>query len=367
MTTKVTLLGDFTEERWPSMDLVYEMLLERLREDSRLRVEGVRPPFTRRASGATAFSGRGYTADRFINRFIDYPRHLRAQPPADVYHIVDHSYAHLARYLPSGRTMVTCHDADAFRVLFDPDVRRSAPFRAMARRVLSGLRGAALVTCDSEATRDEIVSQRLVPIERTTVVRLGVDPLFSANPDPQADIEAEHLLGPGAVILHVGSTVPRKRIDVLLRAIAIVARTQPSIQLARVGGSFTEEQEQLARELGISDRVTVLRFLDRRLLAAVYRRSAAVVLTSDREGFGFPVIEALACGTPVVATDLPVLREAGGDAAVYARRGEHEDFASKIGEVMSAQGMAPVVRLTWDDAASRFAALYLELAGRSGI
>jgi glycosyltransferase involved in cell wall biosynthesis len=68
----------------------------------------------------------------------------------------------------------------------------------------------------------------------------------------------------------------------------------------------------------VLDAISVLPFVDRATLAAVYRRSALALLTSDREGFGLPIVEALASGTPMLASDIPVLREIGGPAATYA-------------------------------------------------
>jgi glycosyltransferase involved in cell wall biosynthesis len=75
---------------------------------------------------------------------------------------------------------------------------------------------------------------------------------------------------------------------------------------------------QLAADLKIADRIVVLPFLDRAVLAAIYRRAALVLQPSEREGFGLPLIEAMACGTPIVASDIDVLREVAGDAGSYA-------------------------------------------------
>jgi glycosyltransferase involved in cell wall biosynthesis len=86
-----------------------------------------------------------------------------------------------------------------------------------------------------------------------------------------------------------------------------------------VGGKLSYEQLGLCADLGLPfDAVVELPFLDRPVLAAVYRRAAALLVTSQREGFGWPVVEAMACGTPVVASDLPVFREVGGEAVTYA-------------------------------------------------
>ena len=103
----------------------------------------------------------------------------------------------------------------------------------------------------------------------------------------------------------------------LLEVFAGVRPARPDVRLIRVGGPFTAEQRAHARDLGVLDAIDVLPFVDRATLAAVYRRSALALLPSEREGFGLPIVEALACGTPMVASDIPVLREIGGGAVTY--------------------------------------------------
>jgi glycosyltransferase involved in cell wall biosynthesis len=189
----------------------------------------------------------------------------------------------------------------------------------MAGRILSGLRLAAHVACDSEATRGALESLAGFPADRLSVIPNGTDTGGAPDVDAAADVEAARMLGARrhVELLHVGSTIPRKRIDLLLDVFAGVRRARPEVRLTRVGGPFTAEQRVRARELGVIDAIHVLPFVDRATLAAVYRRSALAVLTSDREGFGLPIVEALACGTPMVASDIPVLREIGSDAVTY--------------------------------------------------
>lgn len=336
---RLALLCDYREEGWPSMDLVGEMVLTHLeaRQDGNGIVPTrICPPFRGRVA-----LGRGRStassADRLLNRFFDYPgvvRRLARAGRFDLFHLVDHSYAQLVHDLPKGRAVVTCHDLDTFRCLLDPPSEpRPRWFRAMTRRILNGLGKAAAVACDSEATRQHILRHALLPPERLHVVYLAVHPECRAEPDPEFDAEASGWLGPlqpdgPPELLHVGSNIPRKRIDVLLRTFAGVRRAVPGARLVKVGGALNPEQAALADELGIADAIVVLPFFsprdprDRAALAAVYRRAAVVLQPSDAEGFGLPVAEALACGAPVLASDIPVLREIGGEAAVYRPVGD---------------------------------------------
>jgi glycosyltransferase involved in cell wall biosynthesis len=333
---RVAVICDFVEENWPSMDLVGDMLVRNLSEHhaSIVRAERIRPPMARRMSCLPLLksSRLAFNADRFLGRFMHYPRWLQEiTSDFDLYHIMDHSYAHLAHYLPADRTVITCHDLDAFRCLLSPTRNRPRrTLQALARHVVAGFRKAAWITCDSAATRDELAAHHFFPPKRMTVVPNGVHPSCNVQPDPAADAEATRLLGREVgetiEILHVGSTIARKRIDVLLRVFAEVRMQFPHARLVRVGGPFTPAQSHLLQQLKLAERVNVLPPLERPMLAAVYRRAALVLQPSEAEGFGLPVIEAMACGTPVLASDIPALREVGGTAAVYCPVGEIESW-----------------------------------------
>ena len=334
---RVAVIADYAEEGWPSMDLVADMLMAHLAAEHAATVDAtlIRPVMSMRLTkirGGAAGTPAG--VDRVAARFLDYPRVLASLPnPFDVYHVVDHSYAHLAHGLPPGRTLVTCHDLDAFRSVLQPrEERRSLPYRWMATRILSGLRLASHVACDSEATRGALVDLAGFPGDRLSVIPNGTDTGGQPDADAAADVEAARMLGARRHIelLHVGSTIPRKRIDVLLDVFADVHRARPEIRLTRVGGPFTAEQRVRARDLGVLDAIHVLPFVDRATLAAVYRRSALAVLTSDREGFGLPIVEALAHGTPMVASDIPVLREIGSGAVTYCEVGAASAWTETI-------------------------------------
>jgi glycosyltransferase involved in cell wall biosynthesis len=325
-------------------------------------------------------NGPRFNADRFLNRFWDYPRYVRRiRGEFDLFHVVDHSYGQLLHELPPERTIITCHDLDTFQCLLEPEHdRRSFLFRKMMSRTLSGFQKAALVTCDSAATRNEILRHGLVEPERAVVVPNGVHPSCSPQADASADREAARLLGEPTAsaieILHVGSTIPRKRIDILLEIFSATRKEFPAARLIRVGGPFTHEQARLVERFDLARSIIVLPHLERNVLAAVYRRATVLLQPSEREGFGLPVVEALACGTPVIASDLPVLREVGGDAASYCpaenvviwrdetcrllseRLADPENWSARI-----ERGFTQARRFSWAEYARKMIALYLEL------
>jgi glycosyltransferase involved in cell wall biosynthesis len=377
----VAVVADLLEERWHSMDLVADMVIAHA-GGGVASLDLFRPAFRSPMPAlAPYFGSRPPALSRIFHRFWSYPRWLRQQPPADVYHIVDHSYAHLVHALPSRRCVVTCHDMDAFRALTTTGERESALPRWLVQRVLDGLRRAAVVVCVSEATRGDLVAQALVPAGRTVVVPNGVHQAYGPTAEPEADAAAAALTGRagGADLLHVGSTIPRKRIDVLLEVLALIAKARPDVRLWRVGGSFTPGQAQRVRELGLGDRIVVLPFVTRPVLAALYRRAALLLLPSEREGFGLPLIEAMACGRPVVCSDLPVLREVGGGAAEYCPVGEPAAWSARIldllaerdtcGDRWEARVSAALTRsaaFSWERHAAAMGRVYRDVAAAAG-
>jgi glycosyltransferase involved in cell wall biosynthesis len=248
----------------------------------------------------------------------------------------------------------------------------------MTRRILDGLRKAARVTCDSEATRDELLQFEIIPAERTVIIPNGVHPSCSPKADVEADSEAESLLGPFDInvpeLLHVSSTIPRKRIDVLLTVFAEVRKVLPEVRLVRVGGPLTEQQARMVEQLDLANSIVILPAMSRSVLAAIYRRAALVLLPSEREGFGLPVVEAMACGTTVVASDLPVLHEVGGMAATYCRVGDVRDWTEAVVTLLNERGgnherwnarrenaVAQASKFSWEAYAAKMVDVYHEV------
>jgi len=381
---RVAVIADYLEEGWPSMDLVADMLMEHLAKEHAAAIDAtlVRPRMPRRLSRLprTLVGAKPSVLDRAVARQWDYARHLRRADGFDVYHVVDHTYANLVHRLPAARTVVTCHDLDAFRSILEPETeRRSLPYRWMSRRILDGLRAAAHVMCVSDATRDALVTLAAFPGDRLSVVKNGADATGWSDSGAASDLEAGRLLGAPRRhdLLHVGSAIPRKRIELLIDIFAAVKAAQPDARLIRAGGQFTAEQRVRARDLGLLDAIVVLPFVDRATLSAIYRRAALTLLPSEREGFGLPLVETLMCGTPVVASDIPVLREIGGDAASYAPLGDvtawrdvvlalfHErDGSPEAWQARRAAARARAADFSWSRYTARVVEVYAAIAER---
>jgi glycosyltransferase involved in cell wall biosynthesis len=381
---RIALVCDFLEENWPSMDLIADMLFQHLQRDHEadLQVARVCPPMRRRFGRfpkvglAPAF----HNLDRLTNRFFDYPRHLvDLRSNVDLFHIVDHSYGQLVHCLPAERTVVTCHDLDTFRCLLDP-ARDQRPgwFRAMTSRILKGFTQAAHVITGSAIVRDEIISYGLLPPERITVIPNGVHPSCSPNRDSVADDELARLLPPDSGsafwLLNVGSTIRRKRLDILLRVLAAVRQDLPGVRLIRVGGALTPEQLRLAKDLKIQDAIVDLGSVTREVLDAAYRRADLLVHTAEAEGFGLPLIESMACGCRVVASDIAVLREISGTGAAYCSLEDIQGWRAMIVRMLRdrfercgafehdrKQALAHAARFSWTETTRRTADIYQQV------
>lgn len=372
---RLAILCDLKEENWPSMDLFGEMLARTLRAHHRDAVDAVSicPPLARRFSRLPFFPGRlTHNLDRLLNRTWHYPRLARRQS-FDFYHVVDHSYAQLVHALPADRTGVFCHDLDTFRCLLEPGrERRPRWFRAMARHILCGMQKAAVVFHTTEQVREEIVRYGLLDPARLVQAPPGPAPDFTPDSgEPEPPVEALHSLSGAPFCLHVGSCIPRKRIDVLLNVFAAVRAGHPHLRLVQVGGQWTAAQQQQIAQLGIADAVVQVRGLERRAIASLYRTAAMVLLPTEAEGFGLPIIEALACGAAVIASDIPVLREVGGDAVVFAPVGDVPAWAAAVSRLLTSPATAPsrslrlrqAARYSWEEHVRTILEAYQRLSG----
>jgi len=364
------------------MNLCAEMLLDYARTAENTHVSAVRicPPFRRRLSALPGFGRRklAKNADRFLNRHLYFPRHLRGcREHFDFFHICDHSYSQLALELPGERTGIFCHDVDAFRSLVEPHHEpRPAWYRWMMNRVLHGFHQAAVVFYTTSVVRDEILRLGLVTDDKLVHAPLGHAAEFTA--DPKADSAADRILAGlrgRPFLLHVGTCIPRKRVDFLLRVFATVRMRLPNLRLVKVGGTWSADQIALIRLFGIENSISHVQKVPRSTLAVLYRRAALVMLPSDAEGFGLPVVEALACGAPLMVSDIPVLREVGGGAALYAPLLDLDYWCERVTQVLKHSNEAPpketrvaqAEKYSWKEHARTILQTYEGLAARQGL
>jgi glycosyltransferase involved in cell wall biosynthesis len=279
---------------------------------------------------------------------ISFPRLLRRLRPA----LAHFNYAIPLGY--EGASVVTVHDLS-----FERDPRlMSLRDRIIFRRVVPrSARRADRVLAVSEWTKRDLVEHYGIPEEKIVVTPNGVDPIFHPNGDaPQRR----------PYVLFVGGIHPRKDPKTAVEA---VARLGGDLQLVVVGDEKrggAELREAIAK-LGVEKRIELVGHVDHERLAVLYRGAACLVFPSRYEGFGIPVVEAMASGTPVVAAAAGAIPEVAGDAAVLVQPGDAEAFAAGIETALAqrerlvAAGLERARRFTWVETARRTLAVYREL------
>jgi glycosyltransferase involved in cell wall biosynthesis len=237
--------------------------------------------------------------------------------------------------------------------------------------VFVGLRSAHIFTL-SEYVKIIIVEHLHVAPERITVVYCGVGAEFHpVSDDEESHIAAKAELGTERpYVMYIGNLKPHKNIPTLLRAYAQLRQSDRIRHALLIVGDDPRggpELRALAKDLCIVDDVIFKTKLSAGVLPAVYSAADVVVQPSFEEGFGLPVIEAMASGIPVICSNRASLPEVGGDAAEYFDAAEPESLAHQLRRVVSdtelrarmrADGVQRARRFTWKDCARRHYDIY---------
>lgn len=236
--------------------------------------------------------------------------------------------------LKPARLAVTVHDI--IPILFPREVR---PLTSLLFRhsCLSSTRKADLILTDSERSKADMASLCGVPEEKIVVAYLGCDPEVAApgrtDPDEAAHVLKRYGITP-PYVLHVGRLEARKNVVRLVEAYRSLCdrRKDFSFQLVVCGGAGRcwNELVRLASEPALRGRMILTGSVPDHELAVIYRAAACLALPSLYEGFGLPLLEAMASGTPVMSSNRSSLPEVGGDAALYFNPESVEEMSATM-------------------------------------
>ncbi len=295
----------------------------------------------------------------------------RAERDADVVHVCDHGNAMYVPEKPRKPYVVTCHDLLAVRGALgeNTDVVPSLTGRQFQRLILNGMRRAQAVACVSRATLQD--AQRIL-VNYAGKLVVNPNSLAYAYRTLSPQIRRERLAAVrdlherDAYVLIVGANHRRKNREAALRAVANVAASWKG-KIVFAGDPPNAELKSLAARLGILERIVEVVGPSNELLEALYNGALALLFPSRFEGFGWPLIEAQACGCPVICSDAPPLPEVTGDAAVLCHAEDHEAFGRAVLEMannpqhrarMVQSGLANAGRYGRAQMIDRFVALY---------
>ncbi len=277
--------------------------------------------------------------------------------PLDVFYSPDFVLPPTCR---TTRTLLTVHDLSFLRCseAFVPALRRY-----LERVVPRSISRANLVLADSAHTRSDIVSLLGVSPGKVQVLYSGVDSHFRPEPELRESerLQARYGLSEVPYVLSVGTLQPRKNYVRLIQAFTQLQTCRlADLQLVIAGGRGWLCQDIFAEAEKHGDCVRILGFVDEADLPALYRNAALFVFPSLYEGFGLPVLEAMACGVPVVCSNRSSLPEVAGDAALLADPLDTDGLAETMARAledtdlrqeMAARGFAQAARFTWERAA----------------
>lgn len=365
--TKVLLVGNYKPDRQHSMLGFLRCLAENVgRHGFEVRSVQPRQRFSR---GRLASK---YTA--YLDKLVLFPRRLASVAAlADVVHVVDQGNAVYLRSCAGKPTVLTCHDllplAASLGEIPGWTVRPSGKQYQQLNRAAIPL--ANVVACVSQFSLDEL--RRLVPeaAGKARLVRNGLySPLVPGDPQAEAARRAEAGVQ-GPYLLHVGGDSPYKNRPGLLRIFAsLVSRAGfGQYRLVLAGHPPPPSLVELGRSLGIWERVVPAPHVSPEALAALYRGADALLFPSLLEGFGLPVVEAMAYGCPVFASDRPPLPEVGGEAARFFDPDDPEAAAAAVAaawgerEGMRRAGLSRAEEFATERMVEQYCAIYRELAG----
>lgn len=285
-------------------------------------------------------------------RYYFYPwRVKREAKRVDLVHVLDHSYAHMIETAGRRPVVVTVHDLMPVVVLRSPtDGWREGVRNRFLRQALKALRQADAYIVGTEWLKHELATW-LGNDKNISVVPFGVDRAFFGESSGARERSRRDWRIPedAFVVLHVGSTVNRKNVPLVIQTVARL-RQQTDAYLLQVGGRFSAEQDQLIDRLDLRRVVRSVASADETALRRAYRAADVLLFPSLYEGFGFPVLEAFASGLPVVTSGAGGLKEVAGGAAVVVEGRDPGDYVHALERLDDADEREELVQKGWERA-----------------
>lgn len=337
---KIIIIGNYPKDKQTSM-MLFSSLLENGYKDAGHQAVTWHPRAIAAAFFQNTQSGIGKWV-AYLDKWLFFPIEillrrlfLSIDNEKIRFHIADHSNVIYLKYLPNHKTLVTCHDVLAIRGALgykDAYCDASSFGVILQRWILKGLLNAKKLASVSQTTLTQL--QELDTVKNTeNKVRKVVLNAFNQHFEPMLKSDALNRIKEAGFevnapfVLHIGSSLPRKNRKLLVEMLYLV-KDQWIGDIVFAGQDMDDELRELVKNKGLEHRVKVVVHPSFKVLNALYSACDAFIFPSFSEGFGWPIIEAQACGAPVITSDIQPMPEVSGGAALYGNPGIPSEFAN---------------------------------------
>ncbi|MBF4464335.1 glycosyltransferase family 1 protein [Flavobacterium sp. LC2016-12] len=341
MIGRIILIGNYKPDKQFSMQ-IFEVLMAEGYTKSKLHVKVIRPgeifrKLSLNKQGVMKWLG-------YVDKFFLFPIQLLVTRSINFilfrsvsYHICDHSNAFYLYFLPKKKTIITCHDVLAIRAglgFGDTYCHATKSGKVLQKIILKALSGAKKLAAVSEFTLNQLleIDTKSDSNKNWIIIHNALSEKFVPLPEEQIQevLNKFQQLKGKDIILHVGSDLERKNRKLLIYMIYELQKNWDGL-LVLAGEALNAQLLELIQKLNVSDRILQIQNPSDKEIIALYSRCQAMIFPSYSEGFGWPIIEAQACGSPVITSNkAPMMDEVGGNAALYADPNDASSFANQF-------------------------------------
>jgi glycosyltransferase involved in cell wall biosynthesis len=297
------------------------------------------------------------------NPFIYY-RMQNKIPKFDLYHLTNQNLS----FLKLKPKIVTCHD------IIHELYPTTKAHLLLSKYLYKGLKDADFIITDSDSTSNDLITKYKIPSNKLKTVYLGIDhSIFRFQNDLRDMYSKYNLSEEDRYIFHISSEQPRKNLDSIIKAFYKVKKIKgfENLKLLKAGNAqYKKDRKQLIsliNDLELQNDVIFINYVPIEDLPKLYSLSELFVFPSFYEGFGFPILESMACGTPVITSNKSSLPELAGDAAIQINPQDTESLKNAMLKVlsdddlknsMSKLGLQQSSKFTWEKCASETSKIY---------
>lgn len=316
---------------------------------------------------------------KYYERFWRFPRLVKHEK-ADIFHIIDHSEAHIIHWIKKTGTpaVVTCHDLINF--FYKGNLQGSVKLPLVSHRLwmnsVKAMRQADHVITVSSVTAQH--TREILDIQPTSlsVVPNAVDPVFCVLSEHQAKLFRKiYGSSPSDIcLLNVGSNHPRKNILTILAAVKILKEKGTSIKFWKAGTDFADDEKKFIAEHSLENEAVYIGQPEKSTLVEIYNAADILVAPSLHEGFGITLLESMACGTPVITSNVSAMPEVVGKAGVLVEPTDAQQIADAVLSIQAdtayyqklvEKSLERAKAFTWEKTAKNISKIYKQAMKKS--